>query len=214
MIKYVIWDFNGTVLDDRELTLKLLNEILKNQEKPSLSMEQYLAVFGFPIGLLFKSWVTFERDSFAELADWFIKIFQPESLKLNLHEGVLTTLKELIKKGITNVCLSASKQSNLEEQLNHYQIRKYFKYVLGTDNIHALGKKTNGAEFLKINKINPKSCVLIGDTIEDYIIARELGVLPVLFSGGHQPKAKLLTKTKLVIDNISDLLTIIKNEGE
>ena len=33
MIKYVIWDFNGTILDDKELSLNLLNEILKTREK-------------------------------------------------------------------------------------------------------------------------------------------------------------------------------------
>ena len=41
MIKYVFFDFNGTIIDDVDLCLELLNKILKGQNKKIVNMEEY-----------------------------------------------------------------------------------------------------------------------------------------------------------------------------
>lgn len=210
MIKYVIWDFNGTILDDRDLSLDLLNELLIKEDKEPINMEQYLEVFGFPIVDYYKkAGITFKYETFEEMAIWFIEVYQPASLKLKLIQNVEKTLIELNNKGIKNICLSASETNNLTEQLNHYNISKHFKKILGTTNIHALGKRDVGLNYLKENNIDPKTCLLIGDTIEDYKVAKHLGVKPVLFSGGHQSKKRLKKATDLIIDDVNDILKLI-----
>ena len=40
--KYIIFDFNGTIIDDVQLCLDLLNEILKLEELPLVDMEKYI----------------------------------------------------------------------------------------------------------------------------------------------------------------------------
>ena len=47
--KYIIFDFNGTIIDDVQLCLDLLNEILKLEELPLVDMEKYKNIFTFPI---------------------------------------------------------------------------------------------------------------------------------------------------------------------
>ena len=47
-IKYVIWDFNGTILDDLDLCVSILNSMLMKQNKPLISKNEYLDIFGFP----------------------------------------------------------------------------------------------------------------------------------------------------------------------
>ena len=39
MKKYVIFDFNGTIIDDVDLCLVLLNEFLIDQNKPIVSLK-------------------------------------------------------------------------------------------------------------------------------------------------------------------------------
>lgn len=210
MIKYVIWDFNGTILDDRELTLNLLNEMLIKQNKPPLNLDEYLEVFGFPIQEYYlRAGIDFKSESFEEMAKWFIQEYQPASLNLKLVNNIEKTLKELTKRGIRNICLSASEQSNLEEQLKHYHINQYFTAVLGTSNIHAIGKRDIGLNYLSENNINPNSCLLVGDTDEDYRVAKFLGVKPVLYLNGHQSGKRLKEITDLIIDDVYDILKLI-----
>ena len=44
-IKYIIWDFNGTILDDLDLCLDLLNGMLAKQQKPMVTKKDYLEIF-------------------------------------------------------------------------------------------------------------------------------------------------------------------------
>ena len=49
MIKHVFFDFNGTLLDDVNLCLDLLNYLLKGQNKETKDIETYKSIFTFPI---------------------------------------------------------------------------------------------------------------------------------------------------------------------
>ena len=110
MIKYVFWDFNGTILDDRKICHDLLNELLAFEGSEPVSFKRYLEVFGFPVkDYYIKAGITFKNKTFEEMSDWFIDVYQPLSLEQNLYEGVEETLKELKKKNIENICLSDRK---------------------------------------------------------------------------------------------------------
>ena len=45
MIKHLIWDFNGTILDDLQLCLDLLNDMLAQQNKPKIVVPTYKNIF-------------------------------------------------------------------------------------------------------------------------------------------------------------------------
>ena len=215
MIKYVIWDFNGTILDDRNLCHELLNELLKSEGSDLITYQKYLEVFGFPIkDYYMKAGIKFKNRSFKEMSEWFIENYQPLSLNLSLYEGVIETLKRLKEMNIKNICLSASKKDNLKEQLEHYKIIEYFDAVLGTNNIAALGKKEVGRIYLNENKIKGEECLLIGDTLADYFLAKELKIMPVIFTNGHQSKKRLSSLDAVSINNIEDLINTVKKEGK
>lgn len=211
MYEYVIWDFNGTILDDLQLCLDLLNEMLKRQLKPMLSIEQYKEVFGFPIKDYYtQAGLTFEETSFDELSQFFIERYQPASFSCSLHPGVIKTLESLGQFGIKNIILSASRTDNLIEQTQVLNIFKYFEYIIGTDNIKGQGKVERGLELMKQSGIDPKTCLYVGDTIHDAEVATALGVKVILYTGGHQSENRLKTANELIIDQISDIIKYIK----
>ena len=52
-MKYIFWDFNGTVLDDAHLCYEILNEMLIEEERPIVTFEEYLMILIMvPIGLV------------------------------------------------------------------------------------------------------------------------------------------------------------------
>jgi phosphoglycolate phosphatase len=213
MIKYVFWDFNGTILDDRILCWELLNELLKMENKKEISYEKYLDVFGFPIKEYYKkAGIEFKHQTFEEMGDYFIRKYQPLSLEQSLYEGVEKTLKTLKEMGVSNICLSASQTDNLKEQLRHFKIDKYFTEILGTDNVLAVGKRDVAKSYILENKIENSECLLVGDTDADYNLAKSLGFVPVLFLNGHQSKNKLEKLDTTTINKIEEIIKIVEGK--
>ncbi len=203
-MKYIFWDFNGTVLDDARLCYDILIEMLKEEERPLVTFEEYLMIFTFPVEAYYAKVYDLNKTPFVVLAHRFIDRYQPRSLSLKLHPHIIETIKYFEAKGITNVLLSASEVQNLEEQLKHYGIRHMFKYILGTSNIYAKSKVSVGKAFIEEHHINPQDIVMIGDTLHDAEVASELGCDIILFTGGHQHPSRL-KKYK----NISDFRELI-----
>ncbi len=215
MIKYVFWDFNGTILDDRKLCYNLLNELLISEDKEPIEYEDYFEVFGFPVKDYYKkAGITFKYRSYEKMADWFILKYQPLSMEQSLYEGVEETLKSLKEQGIKNVCLSASFEDNLIEQLKHFKIDHYFEAILGTSNVLALGKVDVAKKYILDNNIKSEEVLLIGDTLHDYEISKEFNFLPVLFTKGHQSQRRLQLTKSLLINEIKEVINIIEKRNE
>ena len=47
--KHIIWDYNGTILDDTQLVLDILNIMLEEKRLKTCTMDEYREVFDFPI---------------------------------------------------------------------------------------------------------------------------------------------------------------------
>ena len=49
-VKHIIWDWNGTLLDDLDVSMAALNEVLKSEQLPLvLDKEEYRQYFQFPV---------------------------------------------------------------------------------------------------------------------------------------------------------------------
>jgi phosphoglycolate phosphatase len=215
MIKHVFFDFNGTIIDDLDLCLELLNDILKKHNKPTLNLEQYKEIFTFPIkDYYIAAGVDFNQDSYEDLAIDFISKYQPRSLSCGLFEGLENTFKELNDLGISCYILSASQRSNLYEQCESFGIVKYFKEILGIDNIHAASKIHIGIDYIKESNINPDEAIFVGDTTHDYEVSLAMGLKCYLVACGHQSKNKLSQVGAPIINTTSDILEIVKKENK
>ena len=215
MIKHVFFDFNGTIIDDLDLCLELLNDILRKHKKPELNLEQYKDIFTFPIrDYYIAAGVDFTQDSYEDLAIDFINKYQPRSLKCGLFEGLENTFKELNNLGISCYILSASQRSNLYEQCQSFDIVKYFKDILGIDNIHAASKVHIGIDYIKESNINTNEAIFVGDTTHDYEVAEAMGLKCYLVSCGHQSKRQLSKVDAPIINTTSDILEIVKKENK
>ena len=47
--KHILWDWNGTLLDDSWLCVEVLNDLLKEQGKDPISLKTYRNHFNFPV---------------------------------------------------------------------------------------------------------------------------------------------------------------------
>ena len=189
-IKTVIFDFNGTILNDVDLCLNLLNEMLKMRHHQKVSLETYKKIFTFPIIEYYKkAGFNFEVDSFEELASYFIEKYQPESYKCKLNDHLIELLDFLRENKRSIICLSASKKENLIDQLEVFKIKDYFDEILGTSDIYAKSKLEIWENYAKEHQLKNEECLFIGDTLHDLEIARTMNSPCLLVDFGHQDKS-------------------------
>lgn len=186
MMKYIFWDFNGTILDDVELCYNILNEMLTEEGRPNVSFESYLHIFTFPVKDYYAKVYDFNKTSFEKLAHRFIERYQPRSLSCPLHHGVIDMISYYEKLGYVNVLLSASEEQNLLEQLIHFNLKDKFTYILGTKDIYAKTKEDVAKRFIEQHHIDPNQIIMIGDTLHDAEIAKSLGCRIIIYTKGHQ----------------------------
>ncbi len=205
---HIIWDFNGTILDDLELCRDVLNKMLKKRGIEPLNVEQYKHVFRFPISEYYKlAGFDFEKESYETLAHEYMDDYLPRSFDCHLHDGVLELIKDLHSRGISQIVLSASDTTILKNQLKALGILEYFDTILGLDNIYAHSKIEIAKEWMK--KTKPYRPLLIGDTVHDYEVACELGIKCVLIASGHHSFERLSECDAHVYHNISEFKPIV-----
>jgi phosphoglycolate phosphatase len=203
----VIWDWNGTLLNDSGLAVQTMNQMLEQRGLPMLSVEDYKSVFTFPVKDYYqKIGFDFQKEPFEVPALEFIDSYNGRVKDCSLQKDTLRVLEYFRSVDVKQYILSAMEQVVLDNCLRHYQINDFFEYVSGLDNIYAASKIDNGHRLIAELKLDASELVLIGDTVHDFEVATELGCQCVLIADGHQSKEVLQATGALVIDSISELL--------
>ena len=75
--KHIIWDWNGTLLNDIALCLQVLNRLLKRRGRTSITQGDYRRNFGFPVIHFYRylGLVT-DQDSFERVSREFIEEYE------------------------------------------------------------------------------------------------------------------------------------------
>lgn len=202
----IIFDFNGTIINDLDLCINILNYMLESKGYKKVTKERYLEIFTFPIIEYYKlAGFDFNKHSFENLSVEFINLYQKASLECSLYDGVIELLEKLKKLNKNIILLSASQLDNLKEQVYHFKIEKYFTKILGLDNILAKSKIEVAEKYFKENNIDLSKTIILGDTIHDAEVANKLKIDSILIADGHQSYDRLKKYKKEVIRNIKEL---------
>lgn len=208
---HVIWDWNGTLLDDVGWCIQVMNIMLSKRNLPVIhDRAAYHLAFGFPVIDYYRRvGFDFAKEPFETLAEEFMNLYHSDNDRFRLFDGVSEILAAVKKMELRQVILSASKLNNLRLQTNLFDIEHYFDEILGISDIYAGSKIEIGLEYMKLGGIN--KVVLIGDTVHDHEAAEALGADCVLVAHGHQSKSVLLTRKVPVVDDITEVLEVIKS---
>lgn len=204
--KNVVWDWNGTLLDDVQISVDTINRMLRKKRLDELTVEKYKAVFGFPVKEYYEGiGYDFNRDDWEAISLDFVDTYGELSKDVVLTSGVNSVLARLKEFGVRQYVLSALQEDLLEEMLERFGIRDYFEGVCGSDNIYADGKVARGERMLQVYPIDPRETLMVGDTLHDAEVAEALGFDIRLYAGGHN-SAERLREKGIVLERMEMLL--------
>lgn len=206
---YLVLDFNGTIIDDVDLCLNILNHLLEERNYKKVSLEEYKHIFTFPIKKYYiNAGFDLEKYSFTSISNEFISLYQKASLNCKLYEGINELIDKCNNNRIKVVLLSASQIDNLKEQTDHFGLSEKFEAILGTSTIEAASKVEIGKNYFKDKQ--DKKILFVGDTTHDAEVASAIGADALLITHGHQARDVLLKANPLkVIDSFKEVEDIL-----
>lgn len=205
-IKAIIWDWNGTLLNDVDICIDCINKVLAKRRKKLLDKELYLEIFTFPVKDYYEAaGFDFSKEEFDVPAMEFINEYYQAIDNANLHDEVIDVLNHFKTNGFKQYVLSAMEHENLLKSMKEKGIYDYFIHINGIDNHYAHSKVEMGESLIKQINLKPDEILMIGDTLHDMEVAEALGINCLLIANGHQSKQRLMLETNSVINDLSEL---------
>lgn len=190
--RHLIWDWNGTLLDDTRLCAAIINEMLRERGHKPWHLDAHRRAFDFPV-LRFYERLGFdlEQESFETLSEVFIGRYQQRVGDCPLHKGAIDLLRLVSGTGCSQSILSASRQDHLDRLIALHGLEGYFVAVNGIDTILAPGKTERGRQWIRELDCDPAEVVMVGDTVHDAEVAMAMGCDCLLLASGAHPADKL-----------------------
>ena len=207
--KNIVWDWNGTLLDDVRISVDTINRMLEQKNLKRLTIDNYKSIFGFPVKAYYELiGFDFSRDDWEEVSINFVNTYNALAKDVELTPGIMPVLEGLKERGVRQYILSALQEDLLINMLERFHIRGYFDGVCGSNNIYADGKVARGEEMLRTFPIAPSETLMVGDTLHDAEVAEALGFDVCLYSGGHN-SAERLREKGMVLEQMGQLLVAL-----
>jgi len=201
----IIWDWNGTLLNDVDVVVGVINQLLGDRNLALLTVERYLAVFTFPVRQYYEQiGFDFTIEPYEIPAMQFITLYNKAVETCDLHVEVIPILSRLQSAGYRQFILSAMEQEQLEKTVDENGINDFFEDLFGLTDHFAASKIANGLSLIRKHGLNPERTLLVGDTIHDFEVAQAIGCNCVLVAKGHQSKERLVATGTHVLDSLHE----------
>lgn len=187
----IVWDWNGTLLDDVEMAVRVTGEVFTRYGYPAITLERYRDIFRFPVRDYYRL-CGVSDEAFPEVGRAWSDAYVAAYPSAPLRSDAVETVHRLRDAGMTQLILSATKQELLREQVAaHPALDGMFEQLLGIGDIYATSKTHLAVAMMAQTGLSPDEVVFIGDSCHDAEVASAVGCRCLLVSGGHQNDRQL-----------------------
>ena len=213
-IKCILIDLDGTIINSGPDLIDSLNFVLRNQNiKPIERGIIGSLVGGGAKAMIIRAYQNLKLKpppNIEALIEEFLEFyFENCSNRSFLYPNVFNTLRKLKSKFKIALCTN-KKQFITEKILMDFKIKDFFDCVLGSNSKIKLKPDTEMLEYcLSECHVEPEQAIMIGDSSNDIIPAKTLGMKSIYVTYGYG-KIENSIKPDYVIDCFNEVLKIIK----
>lgn len=211
-INTIFWDWNGTLLNDTRICIDIMNLLLERRNIPKLTLEKYRSIFTFPVKKYYESaGFDFNYEEFEKPATEFIDIYNEQMYHAPLFDEVLDVLGFFAEKNFRQLIISAMKHKELIECIKDKKLTSWFDEIRGIADHYANGKQHIATSLIEVHSLYAENICLIGDTLHDYEVAKEIGCHCILVANGHQSFERLKQSGCLVVNELHEVKPLFAN---
>lgn len=203
---HVVWDFNGTLLDDLDVAIAAVSDMLARRNMPAMTRQRYYESMEMPIIRYYEKIFDLKQDPFEVLSREFVEGYEKHFSLARLADGAGEAVAHFARLGARQVIISSFEQGRLRAMARELGIAGCFDGILGADNIRSESKVERATRWLEDSGAAGGSILVVGDLVHDWEMARALGADCVLLDCGHQAREDLLRCGCPVIHSLRQLV--------
>jgi phosphoglycolate phosphatase-like HAD superfamily hydrolase len=185
-MRHVVWDWNGTLVDDFSLCVAAASASCIALGGRAIEGDEYRRHFARPVVRFY------ERVLEREISDdeWTVvnETFHAEYLRLavdvELAPGALDALRALAERRVTQSLLSMWRHDALLPAVDRFGLRPFFVHVEGQPEMTGSSKHDALIRHLGHLDCDPRDALIVGDSIDDADAAAHAGARCVLVATG------------------------------
>jgi len=210
---HLIWDWNGTVLNDFDLSFRSANSSFRDAGLPEISTATYRTLLRTPIRDFYAA--VLGRDPSDDECHFLEHAFDTYYLRYETEAALSPGLPRLFGEwrdaGHTQSLLSLHAHRGLVPVVEQHGLTPYFTLIQGTMPPYPERKAAHLASHLARLDADPATVFLIGDLVDDARAAQEAGAGAVLYSGGFGARSDLAATGAPVADSLAEAIELIES---
>lgn len=208
--KFIIWDWNGTLLDDVGAALGSVNDMLEMRGMKPIDLVRYRECIGVPIKKFYEQVFDLEKEDYNLIIKQYNEGYARRVLSSHLSDGVPEALELFARAGARQVVVSSSHNDVVIDGVERFGIRNYFDEILGAGDYFAASKIERARAYLEKNGAKSGEVLVIGDLEHDAEMAQEIGADCVLLTSGHEMPERLRSSHAAVVDSLREIDLIVR----
>jgi phosphoglycolate phosphatase len=208
MLKYVLFDLDGTLTDSGLGITKAAQYALADQGiyEPDISKLGFFV--GPPLNVTFTDRYGMDEKHMRAAVAKFREYYIPVGLYENeVYEGVPEMLRALKDAGLRLAIASSKPELQIYKVLKHFDIRKYFDVIVGSEPDGRRSKKSEVVEeALRQLMANADETAMVGDRSYDMSGARDYDLMGIGVTYGYGSYLELKNAgADEVVDSVQEL---------
>ena len=215
--KLFVFDWNGTILADTIPSWRAGNDCLEFYGAKPISLKTHRETFIFPI-LPFYELHGVSAETVLERRDEGNELFQAAyeryAANTRTRHGARQVLDYLTNEGAHCIILSNYQTDKIKAHLRRLKLEHYFDKVDahdcgGTTFLQNTTKVLRLKSYMQDKGFKPRDSMIIGDTMEEPEIARELGITSIGITDGYISRKRLAeAKPEHIIHRLDEIKTL------
>ena len=208
MIRNIIFDWSGTLVDDLPAVLKASNYVLTQAGQPAMSLEQFRAEFSLPFTKFYDRHTP--HVPMPQLEDWFHSSFKLAQSSVVELPHARDFLKFCRAKKFRTFLLSTV-------HADHFKVQcgvTGFDVYLDRPYTDVWDKRKKIHDILAENNLKPDETLFIGDMEHDIETAQHGGVHSCAVLTGYNTLSQLrVAKPDLIVEHLGELRRVLEQNG-
>lgn len=212
MYKYIVWDFDGTLINSYPEIKRIYKEILDST--CNVSDEDLKTIYDYMIRYSSKETKEFIHEKYNVDLENFEKMYKEKSiskesvLRLEFLDNAKSVVKKLYDKGYKNYIVT-NRDETAVEAIDNLGASEYFEEIMYNGKYEIFNRKPDPKTLLKLienNKLNCEEILYIGDRDLDIETCNNAGIDCAIY----KPIIELKYTPKYIISDFNDIFEIIK----
>lgn len=208
MVKKVLFDFDGTLVQSENILLAMYNELSKGKDYKAITQEDIERLRNYSL---------IEKCKMLGISVYRIpkmyveskKVYRKHLSSIELKDGVENMLHELKNRGISLDILSSNDEDTISEFVKGKGI-DIFDYIYSSNNL--FGKHHAIKNYLKKHHLTEKDIWYVGDEVRDIVSCKKAGVKVIAVTWGYDSEQILLEeKPDYLVRKPQEILDILLN---